>query len=159
MSPNLENEGGKFEKFYLVATFSANAGYGKEMEVLTGVCSVFRNDKGFWDAVKDIPGAGVNKRTRLGYAAMTRNLERVVFLLERGAKVNLGEATGKTALMWASEKGHLEIVRELCVRGANLNAAMTDDGFTSLMWAIQTGHLEIVRELCVRGGQCECCYD
>jgi ankyrin repeat protein len=47
--------------------------------------------------------------------------------------------------------GHLEIVRELCVRGANVNAARTTDGYTSLMWASFKGHLEIVRELCVRG--------
>ena len=55
--------------------------------------------------------------------------------------------------MIASSIGHLEIVRELCEHGANVNAARTDDGFffTALMWASQNGHLEIVRELCERG--------
>jgi len=41
--------------------------------------------------------------------------------------------------MFASFKGHVEIVRELCERGANVNAAMTDD---ALMGASQNGHLE-----------------
>ncbi len=53
--------------------------------------------------------------------------------------------------MWACEYGHLEIVRELLGRGANVNAAQTDDGMTSLMMASENGHLEIVRELLGRG--------
>jgi len=52
------------------------------------------------------------------------------------------------ASMW----GRLEIVRELCERGANVNAA-TNNGFTSLMIASREGHLEIVRELCDRGAK------
>ena len=60
-------------------------------------------------------------------------------------------AEGFTSLMEASYKGHLEIVRELCDRGANVNAARTDIGSTSLMCASEKGHLEVVRELCVRG--------
>lgn len=58
---------------------------------------------------------------------------------------------GKTLLMFASEYGHLEVVRELCDRGADVNAAKTTDGYTSLMWASLWGHLEVVRELCDRG--------
>ena len=54
---------------------------------------------------------------------------------------------GFTALIFASGKGHLEIVRELCERGANVNAARTNDGITALMWASQEGQLEVVREL------------
>ena len=49
--------------------------------------------------------------------------------------------------MWACEDGNLEVVRELLGRGANVNAARTDDGMTSLMLASQDGHLEIAREL------------
>ena len=82
---------------------------------------------------------------------------------------------GFTAL---SREGHLEIVRELCERGANVNTARTDNGMTdvgeslwppgdsvrelcaavnaammnnvfiALMSASREGHLEIVRELC-----------
>jgi hypothetical protein len=33
---------------------------------------------------------------------------------------------GQTALMLASKEGHLKVVRELCERGANLNAVMAD---------------------------------
>ena len=57
---------------------------------------------------------------------------------------------GFTPLMWASVAGHLAVVGELCVRGANVNAATTDDGFTSLMGASQKGHPKIARELLKR---------
>ncbi len=46
---------------------------------------------------------------------------------------------------------HLEVVRELSGRGANVNAARTTDGYTILMGASESGHLEIIRELCERG--------
>ncbi|NBV77143.1 ankyrin repeat domain-containing protein [bacterium] len=45
----------------------------------------------------------------------------------------------------------MAIVRELCDRGAKVNAAMTDTGYTSLMAASYMGRLAIVRELCDRG--------
>ncbi len=38
-----------------------------------------------------------------------------------------------------------------CERGANVNAAMTTDGFTGLMGASQNGHLGVARELCEWG--------
>ena len=65
--------------------------------------------------------------------------------------MNYAEAFyGTTPLMKASENGYLEIFRELCKRGANVNAARPD-GATSLIMASQNGHLEIARELCARG--------
>ena len=70
---------------------------------------------------------------------------------------------GSLTLMWAESEwsprdrcgrslsGHLAIVRELCIRGANVNAARPDIGLISLILASQNGYLEIVRELCFRG--------
>ena len=56
-----------------------------------------------------------------------------------------------TSLMWASKKGHLEVVHELLGRGANVNAACTDDGATSLMLACLSDHLETARLLLQHG--------
>jgi ankyrin repeat protein len=53
--------------------------------------------------------------------------------------------------MIASEFGHLEIAQLFVERGANVNAAATDDGMTALMWASMKGHLETVRFLLSRG--------
>ncbi len=49
--------------------------------------------------------------------------------------------------MSACQRGHLEIVRELLGRGANVNAARTNDGWTSLMSTCMHGHLEVARLL------------
>ena len=48
---------------------------------------------------------------------------------------------GFTALMFASQYGHLKVVRELCKRGANVNAVQADEGFSALLWACEKGHL------------------
>jgi len=58
---------------------------------------------------------------------------------------------GRSALMFACFKGRLELVRELCNRGADVNAAMADGGKTALMFACNSGHLDAIRELCDRG--------
>jgi ankyrin repeat protein len=57
---------------------------------------------------------------------------------------------GYTALMWASQNGHVVVVRELCKCGANVNATRFN-GMCALMAASSKGHLEVVRELCEWG--------
>jgi ankyrin repeat protein len=56
-----------------------------------------------------------------------------------------------TALMMASQNGHLGIAQLLVERGANVNATKTDNGKTALMRACEKGHLETVRFLLSRG--------
>ena len=73
-------------------------------------------------------------------------LEIARFLVEQGIDyVNAARTTdGSTALMWASQNGHLDIARLLIGRGANIYVARTDTGFTALMSACSSGHLETV---------------
>lgn len=68
-----------------------------------------------------------------------------------------------TALIWASKRGHLDVVRELCNRGADLHAYLVEiDDYggegecrgvdkTALLCACEEGHLEVVHELLKRG--------
>jgi len=51
-----------------------------------------------------------------------------------------------TALMLAVRSGHLELVRELLDRGAEIHAKDAD-GKTALGWASRTNHQDVVREL------------
>jgi len=90
------------------------------------------------------------QRTRLMYAAQAGDVARVVWLLARGARMELKDSEGRTALHWAALKGRVGMVWELLARGAAVDAAM-NDGSTPLFIASQAGHLEVVRELLARG--------
>jgi ankyrin repeat protein len=64
--------------------------------------------------------------------------------------VDVRDKYGRTALMILCEKGNLDLIQNLCQRGANVNAT-DNDGVTALMFACRRGHLKIVRELFKRG--------
>lgn len=50
----------------------------------------------------------------------------VIFFLDSGVDINLRNEAGKTALMIASEHGHLEMVKELLSRGADRKLTTLD---------------------------------
>lgn len=56
------------------------------------------------------------------------------------------DENGMTMLMWACDRGQLEIVRYLVERGADLNK-QDSDGQTCLHYAVSCEHLDIVRFL------------
>ena len=99
---------------------------------------------------------GRKGRTRLMYAAMVGNLQRLNFIAGLGARVNMtGRSEGSkewTALHFASYRGHIECVRSLCDRGAMIDA-LAESGRTAFHLACLGGHLDIVRLLCERGAQ------
>ena len=90
------------------------------------------------------------KLTRVMYAAQAGDVARLRWLIARGARLELKDWKGRTALYWASRKGRVETVRELLLRGAVVDAA-ANDGDTPLFAASQNNHLEVVRELLARG--------
>ena len=75
------------------------------------------------------------------------------------AIVNMGEKrTGRTALIWACQKGHLECAKLLIDAGADVNFAESGDddvGGTPLSWAITFGHLNTVQLLLKKGAICD----
>ena len=58
--------------------------------------------------------------------------------------------SGETSLYIASANGHLDVVRELLARGANIEAA-SNGGFTPLILASWLGHVDVVRALLAAG--------
>ena len=66
--------------------------------------------------------------------------------LEAGADVAQADAEGLTALLCASEEGHLECVRALLEAGADFAQAATG-GSTALMLASREGNHECARAL------------
>ena len=57
---------------------------------------------------------------------------------------------GSTALMYATHRGDIDIVRLLLERGADPNK-QTKDGWTPLMYATEKGNIDIVRLLLENG--------
>ncbi len=95
--------------------------------------------------------------TKLSYAAYNGDLKRVKALVKGGifsapVDINEKEDDGRTALIWAADRGHFEVVRYLADNGAKLD----ERGFlnhTAVAWAADGGHFEIVRYLLDKGSK------
>jgi hypothetical protein len=70
-----------------------------------------------------------------------------VVLREIRSDVNLTDNDGQTALGWASEFGHEQVVRLLLEAGADVNAGAGGYGGTALQRASEGGHEQVVRLL------------
>ena len=64
-------------------------------------------------------------------------------MIDLGANID----TNDDALKWASSNGHLEVVKFLVEKGANVHA---DDNY-ALGWASENGHLDVVKFLVEKG--------
>jgi hypothetical protein len=88
-------------------------------------------------------------------AAEENNLDILTLLLD--AKTDTEERiAGETPLMLASKNGHVDAVKLLLDRGAQINARNPDTpgskrGMTALMFAAQQGHNDVVRVLLEHG--------
>jgi outer membrane protein assembly factor BamB len=84
-------------------------------------------------------------------AARTGDRAQVVALLNNGADVNAASRYNVSALGFAAERGHFEIVRLLVDRGARLDVADSFYGSRPLDFALRGGHLDIAVYLLERG--------
>ena len=71
-------------------------------------------------------------------------------LLDAGAQIEAMCCMGRTPLLDAASRGHLEAVRLLLSRGAAVDAR-GNDGANALINASEWGHLGVLRELLARG--------
>ncbi|HQM64369.1 MAG TPA: ankyrin repeat domain-containing protein [Acidobacteriota bacterium] len=92
--------------------------------------------------------AGINDD--LIAAAKAGNLEQVKALVAKGANIEAGDETGRTALQFAAGGGKLEVVRFLLAKGATA-ASIDKNGNSALLKAAFGGHLEIVKLLLDKG--------
>src|SRR4028118_1651109 len=84
------------------------------------------------------PGDQLFEAARRGDAATVKAL------LDRGVNVNTKFRYGATALSYASDKGHLEVVKLLIERKADVNVKDTFYNATPIIWAAQKGHAPVV---------------
>jgi ankyrin repeat protein len=90
-------------------------------------------------------------------AAVAGHDDTVRLLLDRGANVNVRATRGQTALILAASTGHLEIVKALVAKHADLNAKGGALGlaadFSALTWATKRGYEDVVAFLRKKGAR------
>lgn len=86
-------------------------------------------------------------------AARNGDAATVRTLLDKGVDVNTKFRYGATALSYASDKGHLEVVKLLLERKADANVKDTFYGATPIIWAAQKGHAKVVEALLDAGAE------
>jgi hypothetical protein len=84
-------------------------------------------------------------------AARAGDTARVAKALDQGADVNAGNRYKATALFFAADKGHVDVITLLLDRGAEINAQDTFYRFRPLGMALMNGHLEAALVLLRRG--------
>jgi len=84
-------------------------------------------------------------------AARAGDLAKVIALLETDPNLaTLKDPSSKTALHWAAQSGHSEVVKSLLNKGAQIDAADSRNT-TPLHFAADGGHLDTMRQLMERG--------
>jgi hypothetical protein len=87
----------------------------------------------------------------LNAASRKGDVEAVRALLDKGISPDAKWRYGMTALFPACDRGHLEVVKLLLERGANVNVRDSFYGQTPFQSALGKGHVEIVRLLFAKG--------
>jgi ankyrin repeat protein len=91
-------------------------------------------------------------RTTLHWAATEGHEEVAALLVGMGAQANSRDATSKTPLMCACEKGHLGVVRMLAQHIGEEGLKEKDaNGKTVLHWAVEKGYHKAVKLLLLAG--------
>jgi hypothetical protein len=84
-------------------------------------------------------------------AARRGDAAAVKSFLDAGVDVNAKTRYGATALSYACDKGHVEVVKLLIERGAYVNVKDTFYGEVPLGWALSHGHAQVVKLLLDKG--------
>ena len=87
------------------------------------------------------------------WAAARSGERRVTAALDKGADVNAKTRYGATALTFAADKGHVEVITLLLARGADVNAQDTFYGMRAIDMAMTNNHAGVVTLLLERGSK------
>jgi len=165
-SLTLSPEQAVFNRRLFVLNLTVCAGYWREVNGCIGACREFATDTAkdgllhltMFYAARDAAKARTayawapwllpQQLTRLHQAARAGLAGRVAVLVAAGADVNARDMEGRTALFWASERGHTAVVTALlaCPGINNVNVADVR-GWTPLSLASYNGNTAVVTAL------------
>ena len=90
---------------------------------------------------------------RLWVAAREGDLATIKKLAAEGVDINASTQYGATALSFAADKGHIEVVRFLLEKGADPNKSDTFYRASPMTWASENDHLEVAVLLVEHGAE------
>ena len=86
-------------------------------------------------------------------AVRSGDVKRVTAVLDKGADVNAKTRYGATALTFAADKGHIDVIKLLIARGADVNAQDTFYQRRAIDMAMANNHAGVVTLLLERGSK------
>lgn len=144
---------------YDVAHFCSWNGYTEDMRSYLGVDTASWTNREFWSPHGANILYGPNKKSRIQIICEHGSycdfqIQRIRQLIADGAKPDIKDANGCTALLVCARNGgpnNLNIIKVLLDAGADVNQANVTYNYTPLIYSANKGHIEIVRELIRRG--------
>ena len=104
------------------------------------------------DRALNSPDRSDGDKSLLADAVQRGNREIVGILLSAGARVDVKNSSGRTGLMYLTDRASVELVRDLLGAGAKLNAR-DDFGYNALMNAAGSSGVGVLKELIAAGAR------
>ena len=143
------NNGCRVVSALLILPQHDKSSFAFDLRAIGALCTATRREESLWSALSRVQH-GVERRTVLMHAAHNGDVARLQWLLERNARPDAQDASGKTALAYACERGHTNAVCTLIKMGASVNIP-TIHPRTPLFTAARLGHVNIVSVLVKAG--------
>ena len=91
------------------------------------------------------------QHTKFIQAVKNGDVQAVLSSLSSGADINIRDRENIPVLIWAANSGHVDIVKLLLDKGADVNEKEVNTGITALWIASQNGHADVVKLLLDKG--------